>query len=170
MKRVLAVTSAAFLALGGVALAQTQPGMGSSPSGTSAGQSKSGMSSSMSGSQSDNSSATHGSQHVSSDQVKEAQNELKQQGLYNGTVDGIVGPQTKSAISQFQKKSGLRQTAQLDQQTLSRLSSGGTSGSPASGGSGSSMGGGSNSMPDQNSSSAGAPSGGMSSPAAPPAH
>jgi peptidoglycan hydrolase-like protein with peptidoglycan-binding domain len=135
------VTSAVFLALGGVALAQSQPGMSPSMSGS--------------------------SQRVSADQVKLAQNQLKQQGLYDGPVDGIVGPQTKSAISQFQKKAGLRQTATLDQQTLSRLMGGGGSGSSAA----PDTSGRSRAVPNQpGSSSAFPPSApSMSAPAAPPA-
>lgn len=105
MKRLLAVTSAVALALGGTALAQSQPGT-------------SGGIDPMTGS---SSSASSSGQQVPADQAKQAQNALKQQGLYNGPIDGIVGPQTKSAISQFQKKAGLRQTASLDQQTMSRL-------------------------------------------------
>lgn len=69
-------------------------------------------------------------ENVSSQEVKQAQTQLKQQGLYKGKVDGIVGPETKTAISEYQKKEGLPQTASLDQQTLQHLMS--TSGSGSS--------------------------------------
>jgi peptidoglycan hydrolase-like protein with peptidoglycan-binding domain len=54
-------------------------------------------------------------------QVMQAQQALKQKGLYDGPVDGKVGPETRSAISQFQKQSGLRQSAQLDEPTMDNL-------------------------------------------------
>jgi hypothetical protein len=43
---------------------------------------------------------------VSAD-VKEIQVCLKNAGFYNGTIDGIKGPQTKTAIKEFQKANGL---------------------------------------------------------------
>jgi peptidoglycan hydrolase-like protein with peptidoglycan-binding domain len=53
--------------------------------------------------------------------VAQVQQELKSQGLYNGAIDGVIGPQTKTALSQFQQQNGLRQTATLDRQTRDRL-------------------------------------------------
>lgn len=53
--------------------------------------------------------------------IQQAQQQLKSQGLYRGEVDGINGPATEKAVSQFQKQQGLPETAQLDQQTLGRL-------------------------------------------------
>jgi hypothetical protein len=53
--------------------------------------------------------------------VREAQEALKSRGLYQGPVDGVAGPRTKSAISQFQQRNGLPQTAMLDQRTIHRL-------------------------------------------------
>jgi hypothetical protein len=92
-----------------------------------------------------------------SDNVRRAQEALQDQGLYKGQVDGKMGPQTKHAIAQFQKQKGLKQTAQLDQPTLSDLQNGSMSGSdnssssPASGGMGSP-----NSSPSMNSGGSGA--------------
>jgi peptidoglycan hydrolase-like protein with peptidoglycan-binding domain len=60
--------------------------------------------------------------------VKEAQTALKEQGLYQGHVDGKIGPATKTAIAKFQKQKGLQQTAQLDSRTMSELLSGASSG------------------------------------------
>ncbi|MDE2227780.1 MAG: peptidoglycan-binding protein [Alphaproteobacteria bacterium] len=57
--------------------------------------------------------------------VKQAQATLKQQGLYQGKVDGKLGPQTKAAIAAFQKQNGLKQTAHLDRATMSELKKGG---------------------------------------------
>jgi hypothetical protein len=71
-------------------------------------------------------------ENISPQEVKQAQTELQQQGLYKGKIDGIVGPATKSAISQFQKREGLPQTASLDPQTMQHLMS--TSGSGSSSG------------------------------------
>ncbi len=99
MTRVLAVSSILVLALGGAAMAQN--------TGSSAAASKPGASAQM----------------MSAAQVKQAQNQLKEQGLYDGEIDGIVGPQTRSAITQFQKKEGLKQSASLDEQTYGRLMS-----------------------------------------------
>jgi peptidoglycan hydrolase-like protein with peptidoglycan-binding domain len=62
-----------------------------------------------------------GSQQASPSQIQQAQQQLKSAGLYRGAVDGVMGPETQTALSQFQHEQGLPQTAQLDQQTLSRL-------------------------------------------------
>lgn len=53
--------------------------------------------------------------------VKEAQVKLKQDGLYHGRIDGIIGPQTQRALAAYQKKENLPQTAALDHQTLDKL-------------------------------------------------
>jgi len=53
--------------------------------------------------------------------VAQAQRDLRSQGLYNGPIDGIIGRETRTALSQFQQQNGLPQTAQLDQNTLDRL-------------------------------------------------
>jgi Putative peptidoglycan binding domain len=57
----------------------------------------------------------------SRDQVREAQQQLRNQGLYRGRIDGILGPETKQALDRFQKNNGLSQTATLDQPTIDRL-------------------------------------------------
>ena len=53
--------------------------------------------------------------------VRQAQQQLKAQGLYHGPIDGVLSADTKTAISQFQQKNGLAQTAMLDQPTLNHL-------------------------------------------------
>lgn len=55
------------------------------------------------------------------DRVKQAQTELKREGLYHAKIDGIVGPKTRHALAEFQKREGLQQTARLDDQTVQRL-------------------------------------------------
>ncbi len=42
-------------------------------------------------------------------------------GLYNGSLDGVVGPETKQALLGFQESNGLEGTATLDQQTADAL-------------------------------------------------
>jgi len=54
-------------------------------------------------------------------EIRQAQQHLRDQGLYKGHMDGILGPQTKQALSQFQKNNGLSQTATLDQATMDKL-------------------------------------------------
>jgi hypothetical protein len=63
------------------------------------------------------------SNNVTPDTVKQAQQQLKDQGLYNGAIDGQVGPATRAAIQRFQRRNGLKTTAMLDQETLQRLMS-----------------------------------------------
>ena len=56
--------------------------------------------------------------------IKQAQQQLKSQGFYRGPIDGKMGRQMKTALSQFQRRNGLQQTARLDRQTLDRLMGG----------------------------------------------
>lgn len=42
-----------------------------------------------------------------SDEVRQIQTKLKRWGYYNGSVDGIYGSQTFSAVKWFQSKNGL---------------------------------------------------------------
>ena len=57
--------------------------------------------------------------------IRWAQVELRYRGLYKGSLDGIVGPETKRALSQFQKMNGLGPTASLDVQTWEALTGSG---------------------------------------------
>jgi peptidoglycan hydrolase-like protein with peptidoglycan-binding domain len=59
--------------------------------------------------------------NLSKDDIRWAQVELYNLGLYNGSLDGAVGPETKRALLRFQKSSGLERTATLDQQTADAL-------------------------------------------------
>jgi hypothetical protein len=49
------------------------------------------------------------------------QRSLKSLGYYSGVVDGVVGPQTESAIRRFQKDKGLTITNQFDANTAALL-------------------------------------------------
>jgi peptidoglycan hydrolase-like protein with peptidoglycan-binding domain len=55
------------------------------------------------------------------DNIRWAQVELRNMGLYGGSLDGIEGPETKRALDQFQRNSGLKRTAMLDPQTSDAL-------------------------------------------------
>jgi peptidoglycan hydrolase-like protein with peptidoglycan-binding domain len=53
--------------------------------------------------------------------IRWAQVKLRFRGLYQGSLDGILGPETKRALSRFQKIEGLDRTASLDAQTWEAL-------------------------------------------------
>ena len=127
MKRLIVATAAVTLSLSGAALAAGMSGSAGMSSGsTEPNSSASGMSPS-------NSAASATKSGASQSEVSAAQTALKQKGLYKGRVDGRMGPETRQAISQFQRQNGLKQTAQLDARTMNELTSGGsTSGSGAS--------------------------------------
>jgi peptidoglycan hydrolase-like protein with peptidoglycan-binding domain len=59
--------------------------------------------------------------NLSKDDIRWAQVELHTIGLYNGSLDGITGPETKRALLEFQKSNGLERTARLDQHTADAL-------------------------------------------------
>jgi peptidoglycan hydrolase-like protein with peptidoglycan-binding domain len=64
------------------------------------------------------------SRNISQDEVKQAQQQLKAQGLYKGPIDGMAGPEMQRALARYQQQNGLRQTATLDEQTMGRLGGG----------------------------------------------
>jgi murein L,D-transpeptidase YcbB/YkuD len=65
----------------------------------------------------------------SNDQVRQAQQQLRAAGLYNGPQDGLMDPDTMAAIARFQQQRGLKQTSTLDQPTMAALMGAGTTGS-----------------------------------------
>jgi len=67
-----------------------------------------------------------------SNRVKQAQQKLKDDGEYQGQVDGKLGPKTAEAVKQYQQKNGLKQTGRLDHNTLGKLGVNGTTGSGSS--------------------------------------
>lgn len=56
----------------------------------------------------------------SDDQVRRVQTALNQEG-YSLQVDGVMGPQTESALKSWQSKNGLDETGKLDSETLQKL-------------------------------------------------
>jgi peptidoglycan hydrolase-like protein with peptidoglycan-binding domain len=143
-----AVVSTMALATSGLALAQgattspsgavnpstsapatTTPGM--TPSSGMTNPSTGGTSSATMGGQAQNSSMDQGAQ--SPRDIRQAQEQLKQQGLYKGRVDGKMGRETAEAISKFQQQNGLPQNSQLDQQTMAKLSGNGGTGMSTNG-------------------------------------
>lgn len=61
------------------------------------------------------------SMHASDTTVKNAQAALEQQGYNPGSVDGQMGPNTRSALMKFQQDKGLAASGTLDSATLSAL-------------------------------------------------
>ena len=59
--------------------------------------------------------------HVSRAEVKDIQQKLQAESLYQGKVDGMLGPQTRRALADYQKQNGLRVTANIDRQTRDSL-------------------------------------------------
>ena len=54
-------------------------------------------------------------------EVKSAQQKLKDDGYYNGKIDGSDGPMTRAAIRKYQKSQNLTVNGRLDQQTIGKL-------------------------------------------------
>jgi peptidoglycan hydrolase-like protein with peptidoglycan-binding domain len=60
-------------------------------------------------------------QNLSKDQIRQVQQALDQKGFKAGQPDGMLGPETKNAIKEFQQKQGWNATGELDSQTMSAL-------------------------------------------------
>jgi hypothetical protein len=72
-----------------------------------------------------------GSQGLGREQdVRQAQEALKNQGHDPGPIDGVVGSQTRHAIREFQSKNGLKQTGMLDAETKQKLNIEGSGSGP----------------------------------------
>lgn len=56
-----------------------------------------------------------------SEVVKKVQAALYVRGLYHGVIDGLIGPETKAAISRFQKENNLTITGTVTSETLDAL-------------------------------------------------
>lgn len=63
---------------------------------------------------------------LSQDMVRQVQARLQQAGTYNGSIDGLWGPQTEAAVRSYQQQRNLNVTGQLDGDTLASLNLGGT--------------------------------------------
>lgn len=55
------------------------------------------------------------------DDVKKAQQTLRDKGYDPGPIDGVLGHQTRAAISQYQQSENLPVTGHLDEQTAGKL-------------------------------------------------
>ena len=58
---------------------------------------------------------------ASQDNIKKAQQSLKDKGTYTGEVDGLLGPLTRQALAGFQADNGLTITQVIDEPTLESL-------------------------------------------------
>src|SRR5690606_34742454 len=52
-------------------------------------------------------------EQLSAEQRKEIQQKLKEQGHYQGAVDGVIGPQTVTALREFQEQNQIEANGQL---------------------------------------------------------
>lgn len=66
--------------------------------------------------------------------IRDMQQELKRTGFYQGSIDGVWGADSRSAMETYQKQHGLTPSGQLDHDTLQAM--GGDQGTIQSGGSG----------------------------------
>jgi peptidoglycan hydrolase-like protein with peptidoglycan-binding domain len=53
--------------------------------------------------------------------IANVQSALQEQGYYQDEVDGLIGPATRAALSDFQRDNGLPITAAIDGPTLKAL-------------------------------------------------
>jgi hypothetical protein len=53
--------------------------------------------------------------------VANVQSALQQQGYYQGEIDGILGPQTRAALAEYQSAQGIEPTGVVDEPTLETL-------------------------------------------------
>ena len=53
--------------------------------------------------------------------IADVQAELQQMGYYQGEVDGLLGPLTRQALTDYQADQGLTTTAVIDEPTLNSL-------------------------------------------------
>ena len=63
--------------------------------------------------------------------VSQVQTKLRQDGFYAGNIDGVWGPQTRSALQNFQAAHALRATGELDQPTFAAINAPASSMAPA---------------------------------------
>ena len=55
------------------------------------------------------------------DNIKKLQESLRDKGYYSGQVDGVLGPQTRAGIRQYQESENLPVTGNLDGETAGKL-------------------------------------------------
>jgi len=49
------------------------------------------------------------------------QSALQEQGYYQGEIDGVLGPETRAALAEYQSAQGLEPTGAVDEPTLETL-------------------------------------------------
>jgi peptidoglycan hydrolase-like protein with peptidoglycan-binding domain len=54
-------------------------------------------------------------------EIMAIQQKLQADNLYNGKIDGRMGPETRQALRSYQQQNGLRATARVDRQTLNSI-------------------------------------------------
>jgi len=62
-----------------------------------------------------------GHSQYESSTVRDVQQALQNKGYDVGSVDGVMGPRTQSALREFQQQQGLPRSGQLDERTMSAL-------------------------------------------------
>src|SRR5216684_828145 len=67
--------------------------------------------------------------NLSESQIRQVQQKLKTADLFDGQIDGKMGPGLKVAIAAFQERNRLPQTGAIDQQTMAALKISSSSGS-----------------------------------------
>jgi peptidoglycan hydrolase-like protein with peptidoglycan-binding domain len=125
----IAVAAAVLSFAGAAVAAGNGPTSSSTPAGTqsySSGQSQSAQSpssptSSNTPAQQGDQSGASSTQAQNSQSVRDVQQALKRKGFEVGAIDGQMGPETQTALREFQQSQGLPQSGNLDQQTLSAL-------------------------------------------------
>jgi len=58
---------------------------------------------------------------ASKDDIRNAQQALKDKGMYTGSIDGAMNAQTKKSLRDFQQKNNLKVTGTLNQETMAAL-------------------------------------------------
>ena len=62
-----------------------------------------------------------GSSSFSQSEIREVQMRLNQKGFNVGEADGVMGPKTKDALEQFQRRQGLQESGDIDNETADAL-------------------------------------------------
>jgi hypothetical protein len=60
-------------------------------------------------------------QNLSRDEIRQVQQALQKDGFHAGRVDGRWGPETQSAVKEFQQSKQMEPTGKLDRQTVADL-------------------------------------------------
>jgi peptidoglycan hydrolase-like protein with peptidoglycan-binding domain len=88
-----------------------------------------------------------GAANLGEDEIRQIQQALNEKGFDTGRPDGKLGPRTKRALNEFQKRQGLQPSGMPDEQTLAALGVGGGTNTTGQGTSGQRNGGSRNQNP-----------------------